>query len=82
VKEASSGLIANVAGQVRARVEMASQAKASSTPRQSSDKSLVDIPPGSQATDHGKITRLFWVLIPALMVLAVLAYWFLMRSSH
>ena len=81
VKEASSGLIANVAGQVRARAELASQAKAATTER-GSDRSLGDAASASQAIEHGKLTRLFWVLIPALIVLAALAYWFFSRSAH
>ena len=81
VREASSGLIANVAGQVRARAEMASQAKASAAPERLSDKSS-DIAPDSQAAEQGKIPRLVWVLIPALIVLAILAYWFFARGAH
>jgi DNA-binding winged helix-turn-helix (wHTH) protein len=74
VKEASSGLIANVAGQVRARAEMASQAKAASAHEGGLDQ--------SQSAEAGKPARLFWVLIPALIVLAVLAYWFFARGAH
>jgi DNA-binding winged helix-turn-helix (wHTH) protein len=82
VREASSGLIANVAGQVRARAEMASQAKASAATGRLSDKSLGDVAPSSQAAEQGKIPRLVWVLIPALIVLAILAYWFFARGAH
>jgi len=81
VKEASSGLIANVAGQVRARAELASQRKISTT-EAGSDRSYGDSVPSSQATETVRLTRLFWVLIPALIVLAALAYWFLTRSAH
>jgi DNA-binding winged helix-turn-helix (wHTH) protein len=82
VREASSGLIANVAGQVRARAEMASQAKASAAPERLSDKSSGDVAPSSPAAEQGRPARLFWVLIPALIVLAVLAYWFFARGPH
>ena len=81
VKEASSGLIANVAGQVRARAELASQRKISIT-EAGSQGSYGDGVPSSQATGAVRRTRLFWVLIPALIVLAALAYWFLTRSAH
>jgi DNA-binding winged helix-turn-helix (wHTH) protein len=79
VKEASSGLIANVAGQVRERAEMASRAKAS--PTRERGASNEDVVPGSQVSGRGKLTRLFWVLIPALIMLAVLAYWFFARGA-
>jgi DNA-binding winged helix-turn-helix (wHTH) protein len=82
VKEASSGLIANVAGQVRARVEMASQVKATSRPERGAEKPLGEPAPSPQAAEQGKLTRLLWVLIPALIVLAVLAYWFFARGAH
>ena len=82
VKEASSGLIANVAGQVRARVEMASQAKVTPIAERGGDKAVGETVPSSDAAEHGKMTRLFWVLIPGLIVLAVLAYWFFARGAR
>src|SRR5215813_2335200 len=82
VKEASSGLIANVAGQVRARVELASLAKVTPITERGSDKAVGETTPSSDAAEHGKMTRLFWVLIPALIVLAILAYWFFAHGAR
>jgi DNA-binding winged helix-turn-helix (wHTH) protein len=85
VKEASSGLIADVAGQVRARVELASQRTASATPETiedgPGDSAGADVS-RSPAGEHGRHTQLLWVLIPALIVLAALAYWFFTRVAH
>jgi DNA-binding winged helix-turn-helix (wHTH) protein len=82
VKEASSGLIDNVAGQVRARVEMASQVKATSRPEPNAERSLAEPTRSPQTAEQGKLIRLLWVLIPALVVLAILAYWFFARGAH
>jgi DNA-binding winged helix-turn-helix (wHTH) protein len=59
VKEASSGLLANVAGQVRARVQAADSANA---PAQDSPAPRLPM-------------RLLWGLLPLALLLAVLLYW-------
>ena len=82
VKEASSGLIANVAGQVRARVEAASR----TTPLDSSDAKESASQPGvshsGDVPDRSPQFRLIWILLPVLVILAALAYWFFTRSPH
>jgi len=86
VREASSGLIANVAGQVRARVEAASHtappglretSKETTTAPTPQETSLV-----AEAPTRDSQSRLLWALLPALIVLAVLAYWFFTRTGH
>jgi DNA-binding winged helix-turn-helix (wHTH) protein len=86
VKEASSGLIANVAGEVRARVEAASHTSAS-VPGATSGESEADAPEPDasravEAPARSVRSRLLWILLPALLVLAALAYWFWSQSAH
>ena len=86
VKEASSGLIADVAGEVRARVEAASR-PSSSVPGATSKETEADAPEPEasravQAPARSVQSRLLWILLPALVVLAALAYWFWSPSAH
>jgi DNA-binding winged helix-turn-helix (wHTH) protein len=79
VKEASSALIPNVAGEVRARVEAAGQP----TPPSEEDPGSMPaqpapaVPPASGAAIH---SPLIWI-VPLLFLLAALAYWFA-RAAH
>ena len=85
VKEASSGLIANVAGQVRARVEAATQGastgaqplgdNAAATSAQTTSPS-----PASPASNARG--RFLWAAVPLLLLLAALVYWFLLRGPR
>jgi len=76
VREASSGLIANVAGQVRSRVEATGRGLPSSL----EDTGLVQ--PSSTEPQSGIGPRLLWILLPSVLVLALLGYWLLSRAGH
>ncbi len=83
VKEASSGLIANVAGEVRSRiagpVPLPAGAKPAPDPASSVAPSVeAAAQPAPPSTFSG--SRLLWILLPALVVLAVLAYWLFTRA--
>jgi DNA-binding winged helix-turn-helix (wHTH) protein len=81
VKEASSGLIANVAGQVRSRVE----ATGREMPPTVKDTGQLPAQPSStepQSPQTGIRSRLLWILLPSVLVLALLAYWLLSRAGH
>ena len=81
VREASSGLIANVAGQVRSRVEATGRGMPPSL--QDTDQSPAQ--PSSaepQSPNTGIRSRLLWILLPSVLVLALLAYWFLSRAGY
>jgi DNA-binding winged helix-turn-helix (wHTH) protein len=84
VKEASSGLISSVAGEVRARIAAASQSLPSEQPVPEPATAVVppveaalQLPPPSLV----RTPRLLWILLPALVVVAVLAYWLFTRAS-
>ena len=82
VKEASSGLIANVTSQVRARVEAASQATGAHPTAETaagSEQKTELVPPPQPAPTR---SHLIWVVVPLLLLLAILAYWFLVRAGH
>ncbi len=81
VKEASSGLIANVAPEIRARVEAASHATVPSIEDTGSMPAQVAANPPS-ISEAGSRSRLLWVVVPLLVVLAVLVYWLLTSSAH
>ena len=86
VKEASSGLIANVAGEVRARVEAAGHTS-SSIPGATSKEAEADAsePDASHSVEtpaQAPQSRLLWILLPALVVLAALSYWLFTRTAH
>jgi DNA-binding winged helix-turn-helix (wHTH) protein len=81
VKEASSGLIANVAPEIRARVEAASHATVRSMEDTGSMPAQVAANPPS-ISEAGSHSRLLWVVVPLLVVLAVLVYWLLTSSAH
>ena len=79
VREASSGLIANVAGQVRSRVEATGRGLPSSL----EDTGLAQ--PSStepQSPNTGIRSKLLWILLPSVLVLALLGYWLLSRAGH
>ncbi len=77
VKEASSGLIANVAPEVRARVEAATHTTSSLE-----DTGAMPAQSPAAAPESTVSSRLIWILIPMLIVVAVLAYWLLTRPPH
>lgn len=83
VKEASSGLIANVAGEVRDRVAAASQTSTAPQPVAPPEASVGAEAPfnshESQAASRGTKGRLVGVLIALAAVIAVVAYWLLHR---
>jgi DNA-binding winged helix-turn-helix (wHTH) protein len=81
VREASSGLIGNVAGQVRSRVE----ATGRGMPPSLEDTGQVPAQPSSiepQSPNTSIRSRLLWILLPSVLVLALLAYWLLSRAGH
>ena len=79
VREASSGLIANVAGQVRSRVEATGRGLPSSL----EDTGLVQpSSTQSQSPNTGIPSKFLWILLPSVLVLALLAYWLLSRAGH
>jgi DNA-binding winged helix-turn-helix (wHTH) protein len=85
VKEASSGLIANVAGQVRARVEAAIQGTPSGAQPPSGDSTAAPAQTTSPAPPlpaGGARSRMLWAAVPLLLLLAVLVYWFLLRTPR
>lgn len=81
VREASSGLIADVAPEVRARAEAASRATVPSMEDTGSMPAQVAANPPS-ISEAGSRSRLLWVVVPLLVVLAVLVYWLLTSSAH
>ena len=79
VKEASSGLITNVAGQVRSRVEATGRGLPSSL----EDTGLVQpSSTQSQSPNTGIPSKFLWILLPSVLVLALLGYWLLSRAGH
>lgn len=81
VREASSGLIANVAPEVRARAEAAGRATVPSMEDMGSMPAQVAANPPS-ISEAGSRSRLLWVVVPLLVVLAVLVYWLVTSSAH
>jgi DNA-binding winged helix-turn-helix (wHTH) protein len=81
VREASSGLITNVAGQVRSRVEATGRGM---PPSLEDTGQLPAQPPSAEAQspNTGIRSRLLWILLPSVLVLALLAYWLLSRAGH
>ena len=79
VKEASSGLIANVAGQVRSRVEATGRGLPSSL-----EDTGLEQPSStqSQSPNTGIPSKFLWILLPSVLVLALLGYWLLSRAGH
>ena len=84
VREASSGLISSVAGEVRARIEAASQGLPHEQPVPEPAMPLVppveaasQLPPPSPV----RTPRLLWILLPVLVLVAALAYWLFTRAS-
>lgn len=85
VREASSSMLAGVADLVRARVEAASQ-DAPSDPFPATGGSPVvpplEVTPASPLPAKSTRTRLLWTLVPLLLLLAGIAYWFMARPAH
>lgn len=85
VKEASSGLIANVANQVRDRVQAATHSAPSSPTQPTEDtgsltrQAASPVPPSTAPATR---SRLIWTLVPVLVLLAVLLYWLLSRTGR
>lgn len=85
VREASSGLIADVAGQVRARVESATQSTLAAPPKPSLDAGPVRSHGPSSATPipvRNSRSRLLWALVPLALLLALLVYWLLRWAAR
>ncbi len=85
VKEASSGLLANVVGQVRDRVAAASPTTAPSSPTapdETGPMRAVDPVPPPTSPPQRSSNRLIWILIPFLLVLAAVVYWLVSHSAH
>jgi DNA-binding winged helix-turn-helix (wHTH) protein len=85
VKEASSSLLPNIAGQVRDRVAAASQGPPSGPQPGPEDSAPLPVPEPSPAPSSPVPTtpaRLIWMLVPLLLLLAVLVYWFVSRSAY
>jgi len=85
IKEASSGLIANVANQVRDRVQAATHAAPSGPTQPTEDigspttQAASPVPPSTASVTR---SRLLWTLVPGLVLLAVLLYWLLSRTGR
>jgi DNA-binding winged helix-turn-helix (wHTH) protein len=78
VKEASSGLIANVAGEVRDRVRAASATPASPV----QELNIAAQPPAvpePASLSPARSRNVFWGLFALVILLAVIGYWFLHR---
>lgn len=85
VKEASSGLIANVAGEVRARVGPLPQG-ASGADLQSEKMPAVStsspITPPADSPVRNAGSRMFWILASVTLLLAVAMYWILRHGPQ
>ena len=79
VREASSGLITNVAGQVRSRVEASGRSMPPSL-EDTGQAQLSSTEP--QSPNTGIRSKLLWILLPSVLVLALLGYWLLSRAGH
>jgi DNA-binding winged helix-turn-helix (wHTH) protein len=78
VKEASSGLLANVVGQVRDRVDAATSATAPPSARATAAKIAAPVrhtPSQPQAPVPSSRGRILWTLVPTAIVLAGVVYW-------
>lgn len=80
VKEASSSLLANVAGQVRARVEAATQSASTVISKTSPEAAAA--PSQETAPAPAARSRLIWVLVPLLLLLTVVMYWILSHTGR
>ena len=74
VKEASSGLIANVAGEVRDRVRAASPPPASSVPTENEAAQPPTVPEPTPAASPARSSSIFWGLLAVVILLAVVGY--------
>lgn len=79
VREASSGLIANVAGQVRSRVEATGRGMPPSLEDTGQAQPSSAEP---QSPNTGIRSKFLWILLPSVLVLALLGYWLLSRAGH
>jgi DNA-binding winged helix-turn-helix (wHTH) protein len=83
VKEASSGLIANVAGEVRSRVGIPMQ---SATPIDVERSKTREVPPEASAQRDASPQRhgspIFWVLASLTILLVVIVYWVLWQGPR
>jgi DNA-binding winged helix-turn-helix (wHTH) protein len=83
VKEASSGLLANVSGQVRAKVDAASQSPAPSSPQpvaSATEKPAMEASAAPPLPAPNLRSRFGWWLLPLALLLAAVLYWFLSRA--
>ena len=75
VKEASSGLLADVSAEVRSRIVAAGQGPPATLPPTAPEAAIAaKAEPSPQPPDFLR-SRLIWILVPALMLLAAVAYW-------
>lgn len=84
VKEASSGLVSSAAVEARARIEAAAQRQPPEQPIP--EPATVLVPPVEAARQSPppsllRTPRLLWILLPALVLVAALAYWLFTRVS-
>jgi DNA-binding winged helix-turn-helix (wHTH) protein len=83
VKEASSGLLANVVAQVRAQVESASKT-AGDVSQPAADATVEgaahETSPTAPASTQSMRTRLIWALVPLAILFAAVLYWYLSRA--
>jgi DNA-binding winged helix-turn-helix (wHTH) protein len=85
VKEASSGLLANVVAEVRDRVAAANPTSLPGPHAAAEDTAPLPAPappPAPSAPPPATRSRLIWALVPLLLLLVALVYWFLSRSAH
>jgi DNA-binding winged helix-turn-helix (wHTH) protein len=85
VKEASSGLIADVAGEVRARVDASAQGLTSAglqTGERSMKSSSAEISVGTESPVGNKRSRMFLILVSLTLLLIVALYWILQHGPQ
>ena len=83
VREASSGLLTSVSGQVRARVDAALQSPAASAPQpgaSATEKPALEASSASPPRAPMLRSGFGWWLVPLALLLAAVLYWFLSRA--
>jgi DNA-binding winged helix-turn-helix (wHTH) protein len=84
VKEASSGLIANVSGEVRARAVGSPSALASAARPEHDKTTPLSVAKSSpiELTAQNTRSRMFWILAGMVVLLVVTTYWILKHSAQ
>ena len=82
VKEASSGLIANVAGEVRARVEASAQGQTAAALQDGAKSAKLPFEQGLTArlTVQNKRSSMFWILASVTILFCLVLYWILRQG--